>query len=119
MTRFLVLIYGNEHQWATASDEWNTENGLRHRAFLDTAGDAVLTGGELVPSAQAVSIRCDGESHQSVSSGPFVTAPAAIGGFYLLDAEDIEAAITLARNIPEASSPASGVEVRAMPAAPN
>jgi hypothetical protein len=119
MTRFLVLIYGDEQQWATASDEWNAENGRRHRAFLDTAGDAVLTGGEVVPSAQAVSIRGDGESHQSVSPGPFVTASAAIGGFYLLDADDVEAAITLARSIPEASSPASGVEVRAMPPAPN
>jgi hypothetical protein len=119
VTRFLVLIYGNEHQWATANEEWNAENGRRHRAFLDSAGDAVLIGGELVPSARAVSIRCDGESHQSVSAGAFVTAPAAIGGFYLLEAEGIEAAITLARGIPEASSPGCGVEVRAMPPVPN
>jgi hypothetical protein len=115
MTRFLVLIYGDEQQWATAGEDWNTENGRRHRAFLDAAGDAVRAGGELVPSAQAVSIRSDDQAHQSVSAGPFVTAPAAIGGFYLIDADGIDAAIALARDIPEASTPGSGIEIRAMP----
>jgi hypothetical protein len=80
VTRFLVLIYDNEHQWATANEEWNAENGRRHRAFLDAAGDAVLIGGELVPSARAVSIRCDGESHQSAWHPGSVLARVRRGG---------------------------------------
>jgi hypothetical protein len=114
MARFLVLIYGDEQRWAAASQEWNDENGRRHRAFLDSAGPAVLTGGELVPSAQAVSIRGDGPAGHS-SPGPFVDTDKGIGGFYLIQADDLDAAVELARGLPEASTPHSGVEVRAMP----
>jgi hypothetical protein len=112
MPRFLVLIYGDEQQWASATPEWNDENGRRHRAFLDAAGDAVLTGGEVVPSAQAVSIR--GDAPADAVPGPFVTTDKGIGGFYLLKADDLESAIELARGLPEASNAHSGVEVRQM-----
>jgi hypothetical protein len=118
MGRFLVLIYGDEQAWAAATEEWNAENGRRHRAFLQAAGSAVLAGGEVVPSDQAVSIRGDALG-PSVCDGAFVSSPVTIGGFYLLEAADIDHAVELARQIPEASAPMSGVEVRAMPAAPS
>jgi hypothetical protein len=113
MTRFLVLIYGDEQEWAAASDEWQAENGRRHRAFLDAAGKAVLTGSDVLPSVQAVLIRGNGNGGQSVSEGPFVSTPVGIGGFYVIEANDLDHAIELARGIPEASAPSSGVEVRA------
>jgi hypothetical protein len=49
-----------------------------------------------------------------VTDGPFVETKEAIGGYYLLDASDDAQAIELARRIPEASAPSSGVEVRRM-----
>ncbi len=113
MARFLVLIYGDEQRWAAATPEWNEKNGRRHRAFLDAAGPAVIAGGELVPSARAVSIRGD-EPAGSTSAGPFVATDPGIGGFYLIEAEDLERAIECARGIPEASAEFSGVEVRPM-----
>ncbi|HJQ43188.1 MAG TPA: YciI family protein [Jatrophihabitantaceae bacterium] len=114
MPRFLVLIYGDEQRWADASQEWDEENGRRHRKFLDDAGAAVLTGGEIVPSAQAVSIRGD-DPAGSTSPGPFVQADKGIGGYYVIQADDLDAAVELARGIPEATTPYSGVEVRQMP----
>lgn len=113
MTRYLVLIYGDEQRWADASEEWNDENGRRHRAFLEKVGAAVVTGGELLPSVRAVSIRGD-EAADAFGHGPFVQAEHGIGGFYLIEAEDIDHAVTLARQIPEAASPHSGVEIRQM-----
>src|SRR3954451_4828687 len=113
MARFLVLIYGDEQVWAAASDEWQTENAGRHRAFLDAAGKAVITGSDVLPSVQAVSIRGTGDGGQSVSGGPFVTTPTAVGGFYVIEANDLDSAIELARDIPEASATSSGVEIRA------
>ena len=112
MPRFLVLIYGDEQRWASATQEWNDENGRRHRAFLDGAGAAVLTGGEVVPSAQAVSLRGDGAGR--TDPGPFVRADKAIGGFYLIEADDLDHAVELARAIPETDDPHSGVEIRQM-----
>jgi hypothetical protein len=112
MPRFLVLLYGEEERWDAAGDNWHAENARRHRAFVDVAKEAVLTGGELARSAQAVSIRSDPDGRPRVAPGPFVTTPAGIGGYYLLEADSIDAASALARNIPEASSPGSGVEIR-------
>lgn len=112
MPRFLALIYGDEQRWATAPQEWNDENGRRHRAFLEAAAGAVLAGGELVPSAQAVSIR--GDAPGRAEPGPFVRTDKAIGGFYLIEADGLDQAVELAQGIPEASDPHSGVEVRAM-----
>lgn len=115
MTRYLVLIYGDERQWAAHDDEWNAVNAQGHREFHAAAGAALVTGGEVVPSAQAVSVCADAVGGQVISSGPFAGAPAGLGGFYLLDTADQDAALALARLLPEASAPGSGIEVRAMP----
>lgn len=114
MPRFLVLIYGDEKVWAQATPEWDEENGRRHKAWLDSVGSAVRTGGEVVLGAQAISIRGD-DPAATASPGPFVQADKGIGGFYLIEADDLDAAIDLARGIPEASTPHSGVEIRQMP----
>ena len=114
MPRFLVLIYGDEQRWTTASQEWDEENGRRHRAWLDSAGAAVLTGGEVALSGATVSIRGDDPS-ASASPGPLVQADKGIGGFYLIEAADLDRAVELARGIPEATTPHSGVEIRQMP----
>jgi hypothetical protein len=114
MPRFLVLIYGDEEQWAAADEAWNEANGRAHRAFLDAAGAAVVTGGELVPSSEAVSIRGD-DPQRAATPGPFVTADKGIGGYYLIEADDLDAAVALASGLPEASAPGSGIEVRLMP----
>jgi hypothetical protein len=114
MPRFLVLIYGDEQRWSTAPPEWDEENGRRHRAFLDAAGAAVLTGGEVALSADTVSIRGDDQT-ATASAGPFVPADKGIGGFYLIEAADLDQAVELARGIPEATTPHSGVEIRQMP----
>ncbi len=121
MTRYLVLIYGDEQQWAAHDDAWNAENGCAHQRFHAAAGAALIAGGEVVESASAVTVRGDAQAHQVIADGPFAAGAAAtgaaIGGFYLIDAADQDAAVALARLIPEASAPGSGVEVRAMPAA--
>jgi len=111
MAQFLVLIYGDERRWAAAPDEWHYENGRHHRAFMEDAGAAVITGAGLSPSVDAVCVRGD-HPPGAASTGPFVHADKAVGGFYLIEADDVAQAVTVARDIPEASHPASGVEVR-------
>jgi hypothetical protein len=114
MARYLVLIYGDEQVWASAPQQWHEENSRRHAAFVSEAGDAVLGGAELQPSATATSVRGGLSEQVIVTDGPFVETKEAIGGYYLLEASDDAQAIELARRIPEASAPSSGVEVRRM-----
>lgn len=112
MATYLVLIYGDEKTWDEASDEWGEENAAGHRAFAAAAGDAVLGGHELERPGRAVSLRGTGDGQVARTAGPFMSTEHVLGGYYLLEAPDLEEAVRLASLIPEAAAPTSGVEVR-------
>lgn len=112
MAKYLVLIYGDEQVWAQAAPEWHQRNAEGHEAFNAYAGAAVIGGDELEPSATATTVRTDSAGHQAATDGPFLETKEAIGGYYLLEAGDLDEAIRLAERIPEASAPTSGVEIR-------
>ena len=112
MARYLVLIYGDEKAWADASDEWVQENSRRHAAFAESAGEALIGGHELEPTDMATSLRTDSAGKLTATDGPFVETKEAIGGYYLLEAPDLDEAIRLAGLIPESTAATSGVEIR-------
>ncbi len=112
MAKFLVLIYGDERAWAEAGEQWGQDNAAAHGAFAADAGAAIIGGDELVPSAQAVSLRGRGAEGFVRTDGPFVETKEGIGGFYLLEAPSLEEAVRLAALIPEATAVGSGVEIR-------
>jgi hypothetical protein len=114
MAKYLVLIYGDEEKWAAASPQWNQENVEGHRAFNAAAGAAVIAGNELERTAKAVTWRSDSAGRPHTTDGPFLETKEVVGGYYLLEAANMDAAIVLAGQIPEASAPFSGVEIRAI-----
>jgi hypothetical protein len=112
MTTYLVLIWGDQQAWSTmdAQERRRIEDG--HAAFNATAGSAVLRGYELQPSSAARTVRSDRDGRKTVTDGPFLETKEIIGGFYLLEAADLEQAIELAGLLPEVGAAHSGVEVR-------
>jgi hypothetical protein len=114
MAKFLVLIYGDEQVWeeASASEGWREQNEAGHRAFNAAAGSAVLGGHELESTTKAVCLRAGDQGRPVVTDGPFVETKEVIGGYYVLEAADLDAAIALASRLPEVSAPTSGVEIR-------
>lgn len=112
MPKYLVLIYGDEQQWAAAPKAWHQSNAGRHQAFIAAAGAAILGANELEPAARAVSIRAGSRRRPSATDGPFMDTKEVIGGYYLLQAADLDEAIRLAGQIPEATASHGGVEVR-------
>ena len=111
MGTYMALIFGDETVWEAWTEQEITDNATRHRAFAEAAGAAVVGGGELAPSAESRSVRTRG-GRQQVTDGPFTEAKEVVGGYYLLEAADLDAAVELARQVPEASAPATRVEVR-------
>ena len=88
--------------------EW-ADDLQRYERFGEVAGDAIVGGEALEPSAQAVTIRYqDGGS--VVTDGPYTESTEVVGGLFVLEADDLDAAIDLARQIPAAEDGA--VEVR-------
>ena len=111
MAKFLVLIYGNEDIWAAQPPAWHKANADRHRALISSAGPAILDANELEPPHRAVSIRRGPSGKASVTDGPFQETKEVVGGYYLLEASDVDEAVVLASQIPEATDTHGGVEV--------
>jgi hypothetical protein len=96
---YALLIYGDEKVWATVDRE---ENGARHAKFakLLVERNAMRGGKELEPTSAAVTIRHRGED-VSVTDGPYAEAAEVLGGYYVIDAADLDDAIALAKHLPE------------------
>ncbi len=107
MAQYVVLIYENESDYANASPEVFSQVMDAHNRFAAeyaSHGGKPLEGQALQVTATATSIRGD-----VVTDGPFVETKEALGGFYLIDADDLDQAIKIAGMVP---APHGGVEVR-------
>ena len=112
MPQYLVLIYGDEQTWDGWTEEQAQANGEAHGRFNERAGAAVLGGAELERPRAARSVRRGRDGRPAVTDGPFVETKEVLGGYYLLEAADLDAAVALAAHVPEALAEGSGVEVR-------
>ena len=103
MAQYVVLLYEAAAGWPSGGPA--AEAGLKaHRAFGETYGSALRGGSALQPTSTATTIR-DGV----VTDGPFAETKEALGGFYLIEADDLDQALAIAKEVP---APFGGVEVR-------
>ncbi|HKT04675.1 MAG TPA: YciI family protein [Rugosimonospora sp.] len=107
MAQYLILIYESEEGWATATPEVYEQTMAAHMRFPEQAaalGGTVVGGNALQAVATATTIRDD-----VVTDGPFVETKEALGGYYLIEAEDLDQALAIGKACP---APFGGVEVR-------
>ena len=112
MAKYLVLIYGDEQKWDEETAQEQREKDQGHAAFVAKAGAAVIDGGALQPIATATTLRLGSAGRPMVTDGPFLETKEALGGYYLLEATDLDEAISLAGQLPEVGVAHSGVEIR-------
>jgi hypothetical protein len=108
--QYLLQIYSN--------DSMDTFEGLSEEEksavmgeYMAISGAPGVTGGaQLQPPTTATTVRVkDGQT--LTTDGPFPETKEALGGYYLLEADDLDAAIELAARIPAARL-GGAVEVR-------
>lgn len=109
MSQYLILIYDDEAAWEAGGEEVGARIRAGHTAFGEKNGAALVGGNALQPTATATSVRPDGADGFTVTDGPFVESKEALGGYYLVEAADLDEAIALAKQIPVVSG---GLEVR-------
>jgi hypothetical protein len=109
MSKYLVLIYENETAPGEQIDPALRAEYDKHWTFIAERKDSIVAGEALQPTSVATSLRRNGRGAYAVTDGPFVETKEALGGFYLLEADDLDAAIELAREIP---APRGGLEIR-------
>jgi len=109
--QYLLLIYGNEAAMATASEADIGQMMAAYGAYTEAMVKAgVLAGGNrLRPSSAATTVRAPGGKTQ-VLDGPYAETKEQLGGYYVVEAPDLDAALSWAERCPGAVTGA--VEVR-------
>ncbi len=107
MSQYLVLIYGDEKAFADNPAAWE-DMGKGHAEFGENHAAKIAGGNALQGTDTATSIR-PAAGGFTVTDGPFSETKEALGGYYLIEADDLDQAINIAKDIP---MPAGGVEVR-------
>lgn len=111
MTKYLVLLYGDETlDPAPETPEFDAMMA-GYAAFDEVAASATVGGEALLGNADCRTIRHDG-GRVLITDGPFAETVEGLGGFYVFDVPTLDDAIELARQIPAALTGA--VELRPM-----
>ena len=108
--KYALLIYSaedvgpqTEAEMAEEMPQWFAFTEELNQAGANLAGEALL------PSSMATTVRVrDGE--RLTTDGPFAETKEVLGGFYIVEAADLDAALAWAEKIP--SAPYGSVEVR-------
>jgi len=108
--KYLLLIYMQEQAMNDAEREQCYAKSLRLTEELQENGQYVAAA-PLHPVATATSVRVR-EGKTLVTDGPFAETREQLGGFYLIEAKDLDEAIAVAERIPPASR--GIVEIRPM-----
>jgi hypothetical protein len=109
MSQYLVLIYEDESGYANGGEAVMNQVMEAHTKFGTNNATALKGGNALQPSSTATSIRTDGSGNVTVTDGPFVESKEVLGGYYLIEADDLDAALEIAKQTP---AQFGGVELR-------
>jgi len=109
MAQYLILIYGDEKAHEQGGQPLWDQLMKEHTAFAETHGPKLAGGNALQPTGTATAVRRDDNGKVAVTDGPFAETKEALGGYYLVEAKDLDEAIAIAKDVP---APFGGVEVR-------
>ncbi|HEY3306486.1 MAG TPA: YciI family protein [Candidatus Binatia bacterium] len=106
--KYILLIYMNESAMSESEREQCYQDSTQLAHDL-TANGQYLSANPLQPVAMATSVRVR-EGKRLVTDGPFAETREQLGGYFLIDAKDLDAAMNVAARIPAAEK--GTVEIR-------
>ncbi len=109
MAQYATLLYSRDVDW---SEPQYAAELADYSEFGVAAAAAIRGGAALYPTSTATTVRVQGGKGGDMvtSDGPYAETKEVLTGFYLLEADDLDAALALAAQIPAAWDGA--VEVR-------
>ena len=111
MATYMFLLFDDESWWDNATEESWQEAMVEHGAFaaaVEAAGARILGGEALERSSSATVVRRgNGDVPPTITDGPFIETKEALGGYYVIECQDLDQALALA-----AGCPAGTIEVR-------
>ena len=109
--QYLLLIYGDETAWDNASPEAVGQMMEEYTEFTEWLRDsgAMVAGEALEPTNQATTVRVrDGQT--LTTDGPFAETKEQLGGYFVIEAANLDDAIAAAARIPGAKD--GSIEIR-------
>ena len=109
---YMLLLFNDEKRWQNMPpDVAEREFGayMAYSAALRESG-AFVEGNPLQPTATATTVRVTGDGKTTVLDGPYAETKEQLGGYYVIDVPDLDAALAWAARCPAASH--GTVEVR-------
>jgi len=103
--QYLLMLYAEESGWNKLTKEQQEQGAAAYRAYteaLQKAG-ALKGSNRLQPTSAATTVRVTNGKSQ-VLDGPYVESKEQIGGYYLIDVPDLDAAISWAARCPGVNS---------------
>ena len=98
--QYMLLIYEDETGYGDKQDTPAIRDiTARHMALVGELGPTMVSGAGLMPTATATTVRTKG-GKQAVHDGPFAETKEQLGGYYLIEAPDLDAAIAIAKRVP-------------------
>jgi hypothetical protein len=113
VVKYALLIYTSEAAREQAPQEAIDRMYEGYARFGQDFGPKIQGGEELQPTSTATTVRLE-DDEVVTTDGPFAETKEQLGGFYVVEAADLDEAIAIASRVPSASRGA--IEVR--PVAP-
>ena len=113
--KFVLLIHQGDAPTPYTPDKWERLSEDEQKAvYADyqamNQNPAVTSGMELAPPETATTVRVR-DGNTLTTDGPFVELKEAVGGYFMFEADDLDAAIDVASRVPAARM-GGAVEVR-------
>ena len=111
--QFLLLIYHNEAEYERMPAAQTEPIHKKYRELMAELGEKgkLLGGAQLKSTSTATTVRVrDGK--RAVTDGPFAETKEQLGGYFLVEAADLDEAIAIAARIPSVHD--GSIEVRPM-----
>ena len=101
--KYMLLIYHDETTWDALTEAERQEIYIEYRQLIDElqADGKYVVGDQLQTTATANSVRVR-EGKPMVTDGPFAETREQLGGFFLIEAKNLEEANGIAGRIPSA-----------------
>jgi hypothetical protein len=108
--RYALLIYANEQDWTNQSEQAQRQFQDYMAFTKDIVDRGIMRSGEaLQPTATATTVRVrNGETLST--DGPFAETKEQLGGYYVIEAKDLDEAIEVAARIPDVRG--GSIEIR-------
>ena len=108
--KYMLMIFSGDSMGEYESLSEEQQNAIMGEYMAISQAPGAVGGEQLQPFDTATTVRVD-DGRTLTTDGPFAETKDALGGFYLFEADDLDAAIEVAARIPAARM-GGAVEVR-------